>query len=111
MRSRRHGARPTVDLTAVIASTAILRGAVTVGPGTRILHGAVLTTESGSVTVGARCVIMEHAVIRGTRAPPSDHRRACPDRPTRLPERLPDRGLGVHRHRRDGFQGGSDESG
>ncbi|MHB1524864.1 MAG: gamma carbonic anhydrase family protein [Candidatus Dormibacteria bacterium] len=44
---------------------------MTIGPGTQILHGAVLTAESGSVTVGARCVIMEHAVIRGTRAHPA----------------------------------------
>ncbi len=71
MRFRRHGATPTVDPTAVIAPTAVLSGAVMIGPGTHVLHGAVLTAESGSITVGARCVIMEHAVIRGTKARPA----------------------------------------
>lgn len=31
-----------------------------------MLHGAVVTAESGPVTVGAECVVMEHAVLRGT---------------------------------------------
>lgn len=51
--------------TATIAETAVLSGAVTVGAGSRILHGAVLSAEDGAIRVGSECVVMDHAVIRG----------------------------------------------
>jgi gamma-carbonic anhydrase len=38
---------------------------VRVGPGARVLFGAVLTAEDGQVSVGARSIVMENAVIRG----------------------------------------------
>src|SRR5262249_43045936 len=50
--------------------TAVLSGDVRVGPGSCVLHGAVLTADGGPVRVGANCVIMEHAVLRGTPAHP-----------------------------------------
>ena len=59
------GARPTVDPSAYVAPTAVLCGDVHVGPEARILFGAVLTAEDGRVEVGARCVVMENAVVRG----------------------------------------------
>ncbi len=61
-----HGAqRPVVDPTAWIAPNAILSGAVSVGAGSRILYGAVLTAEGAALlTVGPECVIMEQAVLR-----------------------------------------------
>ena len=59
------GARPQVDPTAYLAPTAVLCGDVRVGPDTRILFGAVLTAEDGAVEVGARCVVMENALLRG----------------------------------------------
>jgi len=34
------------------------------------LHGAVLTAEGGPIEVGPRCVIMENAVLRGTKRHP-----------------------------------------
>ena len=43
----------------------MLAGDVTVGPHSRVLFGAVITAEGGSVEIGANCVIMENAVIRG----------------------------------------------
>ena len=59
------GRRPKVDPTAWIAPTATLSGAITIGPGVRILHGAVLTAEGGAkIEVGTESVIMEHAVLR-----------------------------------------------
>src|SRR5579859_6977422 len=59
------GRRPQVDPTAWIAPNATLSGAVRVGPGARILYGAVLTAESGAdLVVGPRCVVMEQAVLR-----------------------------------------------
>src|SRR5262245_43208162 len=61
------GFTPSIDPTAWIAPTAVVSGAVAIGPRTRVLHGAVLTAEGRApVTVGAECVIMEHAVLRAT---------------------------------------------
>ena len=59
------GAAPDVHPSAYVAPTAVLCGAVRVGPEARILFGAVLTAEDGEVQVGARCVVMENAVLRG----------------------------------------------
>src|SRR5215467_233035 len=56
---------PQVSQSAYIAPTAVLAGDVTVGPHSRVLFGAVITAEGGSVEIGTNCVIMEHAVIRG----------------------------------------------
>ena len=61
------GKRPAIDPTARIAPTAVLCGDVTVGPDTSVGFGAVLTAESGPIVVGSQCVIMENAVIRGTK--------------------------------------------
>jgi carbonic anhydrase/acetyltransferase-like protein (isoleucine patch superfamily) len=64
-----------------IAPTAVLSGRVRVGPGSCVLHGAVLTDDGGPVEVGANCVIMEHAVVRGTPRHPvsiGDHVLAGP---------------------------------
>lgn len=36
-----------------------------VGPGARVLFGAVLTAEDGQISVGADSVVMENALIRG----------------------------------------------
>jgi carbonic anhydrase/acetyltransferase-like protein (isoleucine patch superfamily) len=59
------GVVPEVDPSAYVAPTAVLCGAVRVGPGARVLFGAVLTAEDGQVSVGARSIVMENAVIRG----------------------------------------------
>ena len=58
---------PQVAESAYIAPTAVLAGDVTVGPHSRVLFGAVITAEGGPVEIGANCVIMENAVIRGCR--------------------------------------------
>jgi carbonic anhydrase/acetyltransferase-like protein (isoleucine patch superfamily) len=70
MEIRQSGGSPSVDPEAYVAPTAILSGAVRVGPGSCVLHGAVLSADGGPVDVGANCVIMEHAVLRGTRRHP-----------------------------------------
>lgn len=59
------GHAPEVHPSAYVAPTAVLCGAVRVGADARILFGAVLTAEDGEVSVGARCVVMENAVVRG----------------------------------------------
>ena len=70
MQIRHRDTAPSVDPAAYIAPTAVLSGDVRVGPGSCVLHGAVLTADGGPVRVGANCVIMEHAVLRGTPAHP-----------------------------------------
>jgi carbonic anhydrase/acetyltransferase-like protein (isoleucine patch superfamily) len=40
-------------------------GEVTVGPGSRILHGAVLNADHGPITLGEDVLVMENAVLRG----------------------------------------------
>ena len=63
--------RPKVSESAYIAPTAVLCGDVTVGAHSRVLFGAVITAEGGAVTIGANCVVMENAVIRGVPALPT----------------------------------------
>ena len=64
------GKRPTVDPSAYVAPTAVLCGDVRIGPDARILFGAVVTGEDGHVEIGARCVVMENALVRGRAAQP-----------------------------------------
>jgi carbonic anhydrase/acetyltransferase-like protein (isoleucine patch superfamily) len=72
---------PSIDPEAYVAPTAVLSGQVRVGPGSCVLHGAVLSADGGPVEIGANCVIMEHAVLRGTPRHPltiGDHVLAGP---------------------------------
>lgn len=64
------GMRPEVDPSAWIAPTAVICGDVRVGPDARVLWNAVVTAEDGRVELGARCVAMEHALVRGRAAHP-----------------------------------------
>ena len=64
------GHAPTVDPSAYVAPTAVLCGDVRVGPDARILFGAVVSGEDGRVEVGARCVVMENALVRARAAHP-----------------------------------------
>ena len=62
---KHRNAQPRVDESAYIAPTAVLCGDVTVGAHSRVLFGAVLTAEGGPVEIGANCIVMENAVVRG----------------------------------------------
>lgn len=64
------GRRPVIDATARIAPTAVVCGEVTIGKGSSIGFGAVLTAETGPVSIGEHCVVMENAVLRGTKRAP-----------------------------------------
>ena len=66
------GATPTIDPSAYVAPTAVVCGDVHVGPDARILFGAVVTAEDGTVTIGARCVVMENALVRGRAGHPAE---------------------------------------
>jgi carbonic anhydrase/acetyltransferase-like protein (isoleucine patch superfamily) len=66
MRIKHEGSVPQVEPTAYVAPNAVLSGDVRVGANSRILFGAVLTAEGGTITVGEHCIIMENAVLRST---------------------------------------------
>lgn len=81
MQIRHGGGTPSVAPDAYIAPTAVLSGRVRVGAGSCVLHGAVLVDDGGPVDIGASCVIMENAVLRGTSRYPlriGDHVLAGP---------------------------------
>ena len=65
------GRSPSVDPSAYVAPNAVLCGDVTVGPDTRVLFGAVVTAEDGRVEIGARCVLMENALVRARELHPA----------------------------------------
>ncbi|GAA3384792.1 gamma carbonic anhydrase family protein [Cryptosporangium minutisporangium] len=66
----RYGARPVVHPSAYVAPTAVLAGDVEIGPHCRILFGAVVTADGGPVRLAEHVVVMENAVLRGTRRDP-----------------------------------------
>lgn len=54
---------PIVDPTAYVAPNAVICGDVTVGPGARVMFGAQVVAEGGSIRIGRECIIMENAVL------------------------------------------------
>ncbi len=60
------GKRPIVDPSAYVAPTAALCGDVRIGPNSRIMFGATVIAEGGTITVGTNCVVLENAVLRST---------------------------------------------
>ena len=60
------GKKPQIHKSAYVAPTATVCGDVTIGEHSRVLFGAVLVAEGGPVVIGAHCIVMENAVIRGT---------------------------------------------
>ncbi|WP_394781910.1 gamma carbonic anhydrase family protein [Undibacterium sp.] len=57
---------PRIDPGAYVAPNAVVCGDVSIGPGCRILFGAQLIAESGSITIGRECIVMENAVLRSS---------------------------------------------
>jgi carbonic anhydrase/acetyltransferase-like protein (isoleucine patch superfamily) len=81
MRIRHLDKAPSVHPEAYVAPTAVLSGEVRIGRGSCIMHGAVVAAEGGPVEIGANCMIMENAVLRGTPQHPlimGDHVLAGP---------------------------------
>jgi carbonic anhydrase/acetyltransferase-like protein (isoleucine patch superfamily) len=64
------GARPRIHATAVVAPTAVISGDVTIGADCQVLHGAVITSEGGAITLGENVIVMENALIRATATNP-----------------------------------------
>lgn len=63
--------RPQIHESVYVAPNAVIGGDVTIGEDSRVLFGAVIVAEGGPVVVGSHCIIMENAIIRGTRRHPT----------------------------------------
>ena len=64
------GKKPDIDPTAIIAPTAVISGAVTIGPRAHISFGAVILGDDSPVTIGEQTVIRENVVIRASEQHP-----------------------------------------
>ncbi|RVU33880.1 gamma carbonic anhydrase family protein [Hwanghaeella grinnelliae] len=64
------GKVPNIHPSARVAPNATVCGDVTIGANSSIGFGAVLTAESGPIEIGANCVVMDSAVLRGIRGNP-----------------------------------------
>jgi gamma-carbonic anhydrase len=62
--SRNHAA-------AYVPPTAVVAGDVRIGADACVLFGAVISSEGGPIEVGGGCIVMEHAVVRGTSRHPA----------------------------------------
>jgi carbonic anhydrase/acetyltransferase-like protein (isoleucine patch superfamily) len=65
------GKSPQIHESAYVAPNATVCGDVTIGENCRVLFGATLVAEGGPVVVGSHCIIMENAVVRGTKRHPA----------------------------------------
>jgi gamma-carbonic anhydrase len=59
------GTAPRVADSAYVAPTAVICGDVRIGEGSRVLFGAVIVADEGPIEIGANCIVMENAVLRG----------------------------------------------
>ncbi len=66
MRIQHAGKSPRIHPSVYVAPNAVLCGDVSVGPGCRILFGAQIIAEGGSIEIGGECIVMENAVLRST---------------------------------------------
>ena len=64
------GFRPRIHESARSAPNAVVCGDVTIGARCSIGFGVVLSAESGPITIGEDCVVMDTAVLRGVRDNP-----------------------------------------
>jgi carbonic anhydrase/acetyltransferase-like protein (isoleucine patch superfamily) len=64
------GKAPQIDPTAYVAPNALVCGDVTIGADCRIMFGAQIVAEGGSIAIGKECIVMANAVLRaGSRHP------------------------------------------
>lgn len=60
------GKKPIIDDSAFVAKTAVVCGDVKVGKNARIMYGATVIAEDGTIEIGDNCVVLENAVLRST---------------------------------------------
>ncbi len=65
------GRRPRINPSTYVAPNATLCGDVRIGEGSAVLFGAIITADGGPVKIGRNCIVMENAVIRGTKRHPT----------------------------------------
>jgi carbonic anhydrase/acetyltransferase-like protein (isoleucine patch superfamily) len=58
--------RPKIHSSAYVAPSAVVSGDVTIGAGSAVLHGVVVTAEGAPLVIGEQCVIMENAVLKAS---------------------------------------------
>jgi carbonic anhydrase/acetyltransferase-like protein (isoleucine patch superfamily) len=61
---KHQGKSPRIHPSAYVAPNAAVCGDVVIGPGCRILFGAQIIAEGGSISIGTECIVMENAVLR-----------------------------------------------
>jgi carbonic anhydrase/acetyltransferase-like protein (isoleucine patch superfamily) len=74
---KHEGVSPQIDPDAWVAPNAVVCGNVKVGRGCRIMHGAQLVAESGSISIGYECIVMENAVLRSSARHPLNIGNNC----------------------------------
>lgn len=60
------GKSPIISKSAFIAPTATICGNVKIGQNSRIMYGAAVVAEGGTIEIGDNCVVLENAVLRST---------------------------------------------
>lgn len=60
------GKSPRIASTAYVAPNAAVCGDVTIGQGCRVMFGAQIVAEGGTIEIGSECIVMENAVLRST---------------------------------------------
>jgi len=60
------GKSPVIDNSSFIAPNAAICGDVKIGRNTRIMYGAAIIAEAGTIEKGDNCVVLENAVLRST---------------------------------------------
>ena len=63
---RHLGRIPLIDNSAFIAPNATICGDVKIGSNSRIMYGASIIAEGGSIEIGDNCIVLENAVLRST---------------------------------------------
>lgn len=57
---------PIIDSSTFIAATATICGNIKIGKNSRIMYGATVIAEGGTIEIGDNCVVLENAVLRST---------------------------------------------
>ena len=60
------GKSPIIDKSAFVAPNATICGDVKIGKNARIMYGAAVIAEGGTIEIGDNCVVLENAVLRST---------------------------------------------
>jgi carbonic anhydrase/acetyltransferase-like protein (isoleucine patch superfamily) len=59
-------ATPRIHPSAWVAPNAVICGNVSIGPRCRVMFGAQVVAEGGSIAIGRECIVMENAVLRSS---------------------------------------------